>query len=297
MQQWFLDRPTDEPLLLKEFASICQGRSCMIHYNGNGFDIPYLQHKYNFYQQKSPLASLNSLDLYRKAKPFQNLFGLTSVKQKDVERFLKVSRTDISTGGELIQVYEDYLETKDTALLSVLLQHNRDDTEGLVQLLSILSYERIREGGFTIRGAALSGCTLTLTLTLKTAVPTPVSVSNLCFSLQMTETQGILQIFGHRGTMKHFFQDYKNYYYLPLEDQAIHKSIGAFVDRAHREKAKAANCYQKTQGVFLPQLKERFKPVFYEAYKSKPAYFAYQETLLQDMQSLYIYACDYLSEL
>ncbi|WP_230399862.1 ribonuclease H-like domain-containing protein [Novisyntrophococcus fermenticellae] len=297
LQQWFLDRPTEEPLLLTEFAAICQGRSRVIHYNGNGFDIPYLQHKYNFYQQSNPLASLKSLDLYRKAKPFQNLFGLTSVKQKDVECFLKIRRTDTKTGGDLIQVYEDYLETKDTTLLSVLLQHNRDDTEGLVRLLSVLSYERIREGDFTINSANLSGYTLTLTLVLKVTVPIPVSFHNLCFSLRMTENQGILQIFGYRGTMKHFFPDYKNYYYLPLEDQAIHKSIGIFVDSAHREKAKAANCYQKTQGIFLPQPKERFKPVFYEAYKSKPAYFAYQESLLQDMQSLHIYTCDFLSEL
>ncbi len=47
------------------------------------------------------------------------------------------------------------------------------------------------------------------------------------------------------GELKHFFEDYKNYYYLPEEDVAIHRSVGSFVDSAHRVPATRKNCYTR----------------------------------------------------
>ena len=297
LEQWFLDRPTEEALLLQEFAAVCKGKKRMIHYNGNGFDIPYLQHKYNFYQIDNPMGQLDSLDLYRIAKPFQELFGLTSVKQKNVERFLILNRTDTYSGGELIQVYSEYLGTRDDNLLSTLLLHNLEDVQGLIDLLPIIGYERACKGSFSVSSADFIGYTLTLQLQLKQPVPRPVQASCPYYDLHLSDDTGKLQIYGRGGSMKHFFQDYKDYYYLPLEDQAIHKSVGAYVDSAHRKKAKASNCYQKSEGTFLPQLNERFKPDFYEEYKSKPAYFSYKDEFLQDMQNLHTYACDFLSDI
>ena len=55
-----------------------------------------------------------------------------------------------------------------------------------------------------------------------------------------------------KGTYYHFFADYKNYYYLPQEDMAVHKSVGAYVEPAFRQKATAGNCYIKKTGTFLP---------------------------------------------
>ena len=37
-------------------------------------------------------------------------------------------------------------------------------------------------------------------------------------------------------SLKYFYTDYKNYYYLPKEDMAIHKSVAAYVDRDHKKK-------------------------------------------------------------
>ena len=54
---------------------------------------------------------------------------------------------------------------------------------------------------------------------------------------------------------------------------AVHKSIGIFTDKACRQKAKAANCYARKTGTFLPQLEEVITPAFYEEYKAPCAYF------------------------
>ena len=52
--------------------------------------------------------------------------------------------------------------------------------------------------------------------------------------------------------MKYFFKDYKNYYYLPMEHMAIHKSMAAYVDDAHKEKATKDNAFTTETGSFIP---------------------------------------------
>lgn len=48
----------------------------------------------------------------RKIKPYKSLLGLDSLKQKAIERFLGIFRTDPYSGGQLIEVYQDYLTTR-----------------------------------------------------------------------------------------------------------------------------------------------------------------------------------------
>ena len=71
------------------------------------------------------------------------------------------------------------------------------------------------------------------------------------------------------GELKYFFVDYKNYYYLPAEDCAIHKSVGTYVDRSARKQATARTCYQKKKGCFVPQPSPVFTPLFYHEYKGQ----------------------------
>ena len=65
-----------------------------------------------------------------------------------------------------------------------------------------------------------------------------------------------------------FYSNYKDYYYLPEEDQAIHKSVAEFVDRAYRMQASASNCYTRKPGQFLREWDLVFTPFFKKEYKS-----------------------------
>lgn len=297
LQQWFLDRPAEESALLLAFSDICRGRSVLVHYNGTAFDLPYLQHKYTFYQLRSALNEAESLDLYRLVKPLQNFFGLTGAKQKETERFLGFSRRDRYSGGELIHTYEQYLQTREEDLLERLLLHNREDVLGLCHLLSVQGYPRALNGAFTVSSAAFSDQTLTLELRLADPVPRRVDVGDERYSLTLSGSGGRLFVYARRTVMKHFFPDYKNYYYLPEEDAAVHKSVGAYVDSAHRVRAKAATCYQKASGLFLPQYTQSRKPAFYEDYQSRPSYFMFRPELLEDGTFLLSYARELLSRL
>ena len=64
------------------------------------------------------------------------------------------------------------------------------------------------------------------------------------------EQQATLHIPVIHDTLKHYFTDYKNYYYLPKEDTAIHKSIAAFVEADNKEKAKKL-CYYLHMSIYF----------------------------------------------
>ena len=61
-----------------------------------------------------------------------------------------------------------------------------------------------------------------------------------------------LSIRVYKGTLKYYYPNYKDYYYLIYEDTAIHKSVGEFVDKDARIKATKETCYTKKDSVFSP---------------------------------------------
>ena len=131
---------------------------------------------------------------------------------------------------------------------------------------------------------------------LKYALPQPLALqfsfknaSADVISLQACGREALLAVPLTCGELRYFFPDYRNYYYLPLEDQVIHKSVGAYVDKAHREPAKPANCYVRRTGCFLPQGEELFTPCLRRSYESKALYFECTDNFLKDTEQVTAY--------
>lgn len=74
------------------------------------------------------------------------------------------------------------------------------------------------------------------------------------FYLKIYEDNLYLRVPVIEGELKHYFANYKDYYYLPLEDICILKTIGSGVDSSYRENAKKETCYIKHTGFFIPQI-------------------------------------------
>jgi hypothetical protein len=87
----------------------------------------------------------------------------------------------------------------------------------------------------------------------------------------------------YNDTLKYFYKDYKNYYYLPAEDTAIHKSVAAYVDNEHKVKATKDTAYTKVTGYFI-KCPKGFKSdmCFWEAAASKDAYVELTDKFLTD---------------
>ena len=293
LQQWFLEKPGEEKELLKLFSIFLQEHpwDTLVHYNGTTFDIPYLHNKYQFYDITDPFSGITqdspeakgsspdsfmmSRDLYQEIRPYKKLLGTTSLKQRDLEVCFGLPRDDCFSGGELIDVYQNYLRTGDDTLLDCLWLHNYEDVQNLLPICAgVNAYRELFGGAFHIIEIAHpdeSGvqAALTVSLTLSSPLPAPFCAEDDCCMLRAEKNCAVLTIPVYEGELRHYFKDYINYYYLPDEDMAIHKSVGTFVDPAHRKKATADTCYQRAAGSFLPQMQERFSPLFKKNRKDK----------------------------
>ena len=88
------------------------------------------------------------------------MLGLENLKQKSIERFLGIAREDKYNGGQLIEVYGEYLQTHSELLKHLLILHNEDDLKGMPQILPILAYPDFLAGDFSfkVQKAVISIC-------------------------------------------------------------------------------------------------------------------------------------------
>ena len=97
--------------------------------------------------------------------------------------------------------------------------------------------------------------------------------------------------------MKYFYTNYKDYYYLPDEDQAIHKSVAKFVDRSHRVQASARNCYTRKPAQYLPEWDLAFIPFFKRSYDEHSLFFELTDSLKKSRNGMSLYALHILRHL
>lgn len=289
--QWFADTKEAEADVLTAFFAFLKNFRTLIHFNGDMFDIPFLTKRAKALKLDVSFDGIESIDLFRRIKPFKKLFGLPDMKQKTIERFLKISREDLYGGGELISVYQDYLKTGDKEEKHLLLLHNEDDLKGMPSLLPILFYPDFFSQDFTLCSVReASGETERLILSLsgdpETLLPVPVSASLPDYAFRADKDRMELSIRVYQGTFKYYYPNYKDYYYLIYEDTAIHKSVGEFVDKTARVKATKETCYTKKDGTFLPQPAHIFEPEFQLSCKDKTGFFEATETSFSDSGKL-----------
>ena len=287
MKQWFAESLRDEIMILKEFFAFTEDFDTLLHFNGDTFDIRYLTDCAAQYSLPVPFERMASCDILKRVRKHRALFQLENYKQKTIERFLGIGREDRFTGGELIGIYEAYTENQDERLKKFLLLHNEEDCKGMPEILPVLSYTdtpELTEEEITVMEAFLNKAGSLLTVYAKVPMHFPVKLDytyNDAVRITFREDELIFEIAACTGSLKYFFPNPKDYYYLPKEDCAIHKKLASFVDKAYRVPAKPETCYTRTDGVFLTAVEKNGTPLFYKEYKDKQCYVKYEETSLK----------------
>lgn len=305
--QFFAEKPQEEKSVLTAFLKLAGQYNTLISFNGQGFDLPYLRKRFEHYGLDDTLPP-SHLDIFHRISSFKSILRLSNMKQKSLEAFLGLARDDKYTGKELINVYQDYIKHPDPDHASLLQLHNYDDLLGMPGLLSILAYPELFEGGFEVTSYEKNaykpyehGTKLELILTLAPNSPLPKRFSFGRQDIYLTgySDQAKLKVPIYQGELKYYYSNYKDYYFLPGENRAIHKSVAFYVDKNFRTRAKAATCYSRKTGCFLPQYEEIITPYFKLEYHDKITWFEMTEDFTESMDLQKKYVChllDYLKK-
>lgn len=291
IRQWFADRFEEEPFLLKEFFTFAGNYTHLVHFNGNNFDLPYLLQKCRQYDLPYHFDNFEGIDLYKRISPYKFFLHTPNCKQKTLEELLGIHREDIYNGGELISLYHKYTENPQEEICHFLLLHNMDDMKGMLQILPLLAFYDLFNGPIKAKKVQSNSFVdyhghdrkeLLMKLALPTSLPLTIStLSNGCY-FSGEGQDGILKVPVYEEEMKYFYSNYKDYYYLPTEDVALHKSVSSFVDKAHRVQASASTCYTRKFAVYLPQWDIFTEPFFKRDYKSKDLFFELTDDMKTD---------------
>lgn len=311
MTQWFCDSFTEEKELLLSFRNFLSEDTRLVHYNGCGFDIPYLNKKFTRYKQSFLIDSTNTIDIYKFLLPYRKLTTLPDFKQKTLEVLSGFHRTDTFDGGELIEVYAAYTgkyrlgeltgkKEEPDALRATLLLHNHDDLLGLLSLYQKVKIQEVLQGAY-LPELIFTGSEIIFSYPMQ-VLPFDLKVDFSFGTLSVSKQSLDLMIYLYEGELKYYFSNYKEYSYLLYEDMAIHNSLAECVDKQAKQKCKPATAYQKKSGLFLP-LPPKFTDIpdnlylFYHDYKSLPAYVEFSKELLQNVEFTNIYVSAVLASI
>lgn len=315
--QWFSEDIREEERLLTTFFEFLKDYDVLIHYNGSGFDIPYLQRKVFLHKLDYSFDPIKSIDIYKLIVPYKKIFKVKNFKLKTIEAFLNIHRRDTSDGGALIQVYQSYLGKKQLEvlkqkrisdgnipfpsesdqLLQQLLLHNEDDIRGLLLVSPILYYIDLFEKPIRILQAGVDGGELCIRFEHSASLPVRINFGDDVAHLTAYDRTAALTVQVYEGELKYFYDNYKDYYYLPEEDCAVHKSVAHFVDKNYRVKAKPSNCYTKKQGIFAPQYGIPITPCFKIDFHDKTSFLEIHTDFLLEESNLELYVSHMLTHM
>lgn len=290
--QWFADSLEAENSVITEFLKFIKPFKALINFNGDGFDIPYICQRAEKLGIPCELSEIHSLDIFRAITPAKKFLKLENYKQKSIETFLDINRNDKYSGGELINIYKEYLEKPTEYNLELLFLHNFDDICGMPKLLPILAYGEFAGGSFVYDSYEQNEDEIIFTCNLAQSLPKRISFSFKDIYISAYQNTLKIRIKTYSDELKYFYDNYKDYYYLPNEDMAIHKSVAFYVDKDYRVKAKAANCYSKKSSTFIMQLTETVPTYFKKDYTDKIMYIELNEDFLGDKEIIAKYLKD-----
>lgn len=300
--QWFADDYNSEKNILKEFLEYIKQFDIIIHYNGSTFDIPYINKKCKRHAvNPSALNEMKNLDIYHALRKYAALLQLPDKKLKSFERYVGLNRDDTFNGGELIEVYAEYIQNiylrkENDKLLKLLLLHNYEDITGLSQVASLLFLKEIGKIPVEINNAYLENYKdeCFMTVVYNCSLPGDYNFEiNEPFYCHWSKNDITLKVPVAKTELRYYFSDYKDYYYMINEHTVMHKSVAVYTDSSVRRKAKKSECFVKKSGMFLPVSKPGCfsdkMHIFKTGYTDKQCYIELTEEVLSDTKWLITY--------
>lgn len=136
-KQWVLrqemaEEDQDESLLLLNFCQLSKNFLYAVHYNGQSFDLPFINKRLEYLALAQPFDKRRGFDLYlylRKEKT------KGSLKLLDQEKRAGFHRKDSLSGKDWVHLFNQFKKNKLKAQRKDLLLHNKEDVLGTLAIL------------------------------------------------------------------------------------------------------------------------------------------------------------------
>ena len=209
------EKESDEYDMLASLSERLEACGEIITFNGNSFDLPHLKRKYAAYGMPDPLQGKNFRDLFLEYRPLKGLLSLESGKLESFAAKLPGFSADMSDAEKtlLILAYD--------ALLSLF--------RGEYEFESVSDTEIPDALVFMIR--------------LREAFRGSFSTHDEIYHLLVDGQHAALCAHLREGKLRCYLTGYSDYYFLPREGYAVHKTIAEYVDPSRKEKAVRENCF------------------------------------------------------
>lgn len=294
LTQFFAETPAQEEEILVAFANYLSDKGSIITFNGQAFDLPFLEERAKRTGTPLSLNKLISIDLYRVARKYRAILHLPSYKQKSIEEALHIKREDSCSGGQLIDVYQNYCQSRAPEAEALLALHNHDDVFGMYPLLALLSYEKLRHAKVALTDIQSNDQEMLLKATLNLNLPAMARIHSRDIRLLLEENRLRASIPLRRTRMRYELDRPADYYYLPEEDIVVPKVLASSIDSTRRRKATRQNCCIKREGIFLPIAdfvpEPKGIPIFRENTQSRQAYLECPENQPKEFMQNYLEA-------
>lgn len=144
IKQYFGESLEDELEVLNSFINDISKFDKYINFNGDLFDIPFLNTKFNMYDIDFTLDKKESIDLLKIVKKYKSVLNYENYKLKTIEKNLGILRDDKISGKESVDLYYRYINSKDNDIKEIILRHNYDDIYYLPKILKVFDiiYEK-----------------------------------------------------------------------------------------------------------------------------------------------------------
>ena len=272
--QLFNDDGRSEPEMIRAFQTIIKGYDILFEFNGDTFDIPYIEKRMNIIESKFSISLTNhfndieSFDLLKFIRPYKMSLGLPNLKQKTLERYIGLNRVDMYNGGQLIDVYLGYLASGDSKARGLVLRHNRDDMEGMVFVSSLLAEGLLSRGDFEVTGINTNVKKNSSTLHLEISIATEYEVVRPVCSMM---DRNNFEFDGKNGTL-----------YVPIEEGTLNYYYGQ----------KESDGHESVSGFFVAAASGDIQgvPLYKEKARDKISYIMLDDTFLGNAGFLKLYA-------
>lgn len=275
--QWLNETGFEDDKILKALFAFVKDHQfdTMITYYGSYFLMPFLAKKaaqYELADEFEQFSKITHEDLYKIAHKMKDVLHLKSTRQKKVEDALKIKRKSDISGKDLVIAYQHFVGLSRPAICESLsaelkkeckksredlLFHNKEGLLVLTKLSILLIFKALKDVNLGLISNIVRESAYDFSFEICTPFPGTFTMKHqdMTFTLDGSICSLFVPVFADESNSdgsdteinyvyRHPLKNYKDYYYLPYEDRAIHKSLAASYPKNQKEKATADNCYE-----------------------------------------------------